>query len=143
MTSKLSKEEQFVRKLIDKCLAECNNKKCLFRGHPKEYALSSTLYRKYEALDIGFNNIEENIVDGARHLFPSSSSNIEILTELRHYGQELNLIDFSYDLYVALFFACQTNQPDKGDKPDKDDEPTSKDGRLVNKNGKLVNEDGN
>ena len=36
----------------------------------------------------------------------------EILTELQHYGGKTNLIDFTTDSFVALFFACNGN-PDK------------------------------
>ena len=53
--------------------------------------------------------MEKNIVEKARTLFPPSTSNIEILTDLRHYGGDVTLIDFSYNLYVALFFACNGN----------------------------------
>ena len=30
----------------------------------------------------------------------------EILTELQHYGGNTNLIDFTTDNHIALFFAC-------------------------------------
>jgi len=30
----------------------------------------------------------------------------EILTDIQHYGGETNLIDFTYDYLIALFFAC-------------------------------------
>ncbi len=60
--------------------------------------------------------IEEEIVKKAKRLFPDKTSNIEILTDIRHYGGKVNLIDFTRDLHIALFFACT------GDKFDKDGE---------------------
>ena len=38
---------------------------------------------------------------------------LEILTELQHHGGKTNLIDFTTDYLVALFFACDGNR----DKP--------------------------
>ena len=50
--------------------------------------------------------IEKEIVEKAKIHFPDRSSNIEILTDIRHYGGKVNLIDFTRNLYIALFFAC-------------------------------------
>jgi len=51
--------------------------------------------------------IEERIVDDARAHFPSGAANVDILTDLRHFGsKDTTLIDFSHNLLVALFFAC-------------------------------------
>ena len=36
----------------------------------------------------------------------------EILTEIQHYGGKTNLIDFTTDYFIALFFACD-GEPDK------------------------------
>jgi len=39
---------------------------------------------------------------------------IDILTELQHYGGATNLIDFSHDFAVALFFACDGEPREDG-----------------------------
>ena len=36
----------------------------------------------------------------------NESVDFEILTELQHYGGKTNLIDFTTDYLIALFFAC-------------------------------------
>ena len=51
-------------------------------------------------------DIEHSIVSKARTHFPDSTTNREILTNIRHFGGLTTLIDFSRDLMVALFFAC-------------------------------------
>ena len=38
----------------------------------------------------------------------------EILTELQHYGGITNLIDFTTDFLIAIFFACSGNPKDDG-----------------------------
>ena len=43
--------------------------------------------------------------------------NLEILTKIQHYGGSTNLIDFTKDYFVALFFACNSS--------------FDKDGRLI------------
>ena len=43
--------------------------------------------------------------------------NLEILTKIQHYGGSTNLIDFTKDYFVALFFACNSS--------------LDKDGRLI------------
>ena len=77
-----------------------------------EKRVNSSLYRKYYSEnvwgeDFGPHHMEKEAVEEARnqHFF-SQSSNIEILTDLRHLGADVNLVDFSYNLYIALFFVC-------------------------------------
>ena len=38
----------------------------------------------------------------------------EILTELQHYGAKTNLIDFTTDYFIALFFACSGDPKENG-----------------------------
>ena len=106
------------KELIDSILEKCADKDYIFRGttqvfsnENEEDSINSSLYRwakdkkiiseNYKAVDI-----EKEIVEEAQRLFSPNTSNIEILTDLRHYGGKVNLIDFSCDLNVALFFAC-------------------------------------
>ena len=39
---------------------------------------------------------------------------LEILTEIQHYGGKTNLIDFTTDYFIALFFACDGHYDKKG-----------------------------
>ena len=52
-------------------------------------------------------HIEEEIVERAKKArFTPQTANAEVLTELRHFGADTTLIDFSRNLLIALFFAC-------------------------------------
>ena len=101
-----------VRDIINPLIEKYQTGSYIFRGTTKKHKkVSSSLYRKYESKNIWTEHFnpsmaEKEIVAKARHLFAPQTTNIEILTNLRHYGGEVNLIDFSRDLHVALFFAC-------------------------------------
>jgi tetratricopeptide (TPR) repeat protein len=96
----------------------------IFRGTTIEVkSIQSTLYRwaikkgilNEEIKDYQPSDIEKKIIDKAGKHFIDGASNIEILTELRHYGGNVNLIDFSRDLNVALFFACNGDYAEDGE----------------------------
>ena len=55
--------------------------------------------------DFDIQDIEEQILEEARK-FTSEKEAIEIWAELQHYGGHTNLIDFTTDIHIALFFAC-------------------------------------
>lgn len=44
--------------------------------------------------------------------YTDKTNKFEILTELQHYGGNTNLIDFTTDALVAIFFACD-GEPEK------------------------------
>ena len=78
----------------------------------KEDDINSSIYRnlRKENLEFGYfylpARIESEIVEKAKRLFSPSASNIEILTNIRHFGGDTTLIDFTHNLMVALFFTC-------------------------------------
>lgn len=105
-----AKVEDLIREITNRC----NDGKYIFRGicgidgNPdQEDSLSSTLYRKNKGLK-NLANLEKGIVERAKEALSNyrNCTNIEILTNLRHYDCRLLLIDFSFDVHVALFFAC-------------------------------------
>lgn len=57
---------------------------------------------------------EKAIVDDARPYFPGGTRNVDILTDLQHYGGKTTLVDFTRSVYVALFFACSADEYDDG-----------------------------
>ena len=81
----------------------------IFRGEPKCYdKVSSNLYRELEAVKVNYsdiNSIQAEIADEAK-AYTSETDTFEILTLLQHYGGKTNLIDFTTNYNVALFFAC-------------------------------------
>ena len=109
----------------------------IYRGERKCYTkVSSNLYREYDINEEHFD-IEvvqkEMLSDAKKHIgdlpqdfrtdfttFPNVAEedtdetiNFEILTEIQHYGGKTNLIDFTTDYFIALFFACDGHH----DKP--------------------------
>ena len=87
----------------------------IYRGEPECYPrVSSSLYRKYSEIDAEHFDIavvQEEILRAAQE-FASDTEQNEILSQLQHYGYRTNLIDFTKDYHIALFFACD-GQPDK------------------------------
>lgn len=73
--------------------------------------VSSGIYRNMKYKEIFSEHfqpidIEQEIVEAAKRHLSSNDKNVEILTDLRHFGGDTTLIDFSRSLFVALFFAC-------------------------------------
>ena len=86
---------------------------CLYRGEPECYAIvSSGLYRAWsdsenEAFEIG--RMEQDIVERARQ-YTTSADDDEVLAEIQHFGGATNLLDFTDDYLIALFFASVQNE---------------------------------
>ncbi|RKU20352.1 hypothetical protein C6503_06050 [Candidatus Poribacteria bacterium] len=83
----------------------------IYRGEPKHYEkVSSTLYRKLEAAKMLHLNVEEaqkeEVEAAKRHI--KKTDEFEILTEIQHFGGKTNLIDFTTDYCIALFFASES-----------------------------------
>ena len=82
----------------------------IYRGEPEDYErVSSSLWRecnkkmKTEKFDI--QAIEGLMLNSVKDYTPEQEE-IEIWAELQHYGGHTNLIDFTTDSHIALFFAC-------------------------------------
>ena len=103
----------------------------IYRGERKCYPkVSSSLYRDYDDIEAeGFDieNIQKKILsDAKRHIghLPQDfradltaflnvdeedvdeTVDFDLLTEIQHYDGKTNLIDFTTDYFIALFFAC-------------------------------------
>ena len=82
----------------------------IYRGEPQHYEqVSSSLWRECQK-EIGMEEFDIEAIQ-ARMLelakgYTHEEDNFEILTELQHYGGHTNLIDFTTDNHIALFFAC-------------------------------------
>ena len=59
-------------------------------------------------------SLERATVDRARAHIRPDASDIEVLTELQHYGGNTALIDFTRNMLIALFFACNGNFDEDG-----------------------------
>ena len=89
----------------------------IFRGEPRFYdKVSSNLYRDYEdsaPTGADITDIQEAILNEAER-YTNQTNRREILAELQHYGGKINLIDFTTDYLVALFFACDGETDEDG-----------------------------
>ena len=93
----------------------------IFRGESRFYGkVVSSLYRQYdydiEADDFDIEFVQKEILDEARR-YTEKTDELEILVELHYHGGVTNLIEFTTDSHIALFFAC--------------DGAPSEDGRII------------
>ena len=89
----------------------------IYRGEPEcSEEVSSSLYRDYkhiEAESFDVEIIQKDILNEAKKRL-YKIGDFEILTELQHYGGKTNLIDFTADYLIALFFACDGSPDEDG-----------------------------
>ena len=91
----------------------------IYRGEPEHHEdfpyygkISSSLYRQYariEADEFNIKVVQEEILAEAKTYSHETEDPIEILTQLQHHGGKTNLIDFTTDYLIALFFACDNS----------------------------------
>lgn len=103
---------------ISEIVNESDKGDYIYRGEPKHYDnVSSGLYREYEndirAEHFNIKIVQNEILNEARKYTMHKMDDLEILTELQHHGGKTNLIDFTTDLLIAFFFACnkEFNKP--------------------------------
>ncbi len=95
----------------------------IYRGESKHFeTVSSNLYRVFferkdfdvttEHFDVEI--VQKRILDDAKKYLRRTGSDCEILVEMQHYGGKTNLIDFTTDHFVALFFACEKFSSENG-----------------------------
>ncbi len=98
-----------------------SNGSFVFRGEPKWYQeISSSLYREYKTLlepfgvdGFDIRNVQEEMMRNAAR-FAGDLAPLDLLSQLQHCGHPTNLIDFTTDYLVALFFACSSESADDG-----------------------------
>ena len=110
-----------IREIVDKSI----DADYIYRGEPECYSIvSSGIYRPFAdfvtehpnskdlKLDIG--SMEAAILKEAKEYLYEVDSDFEILAQLQHYGCKTNLIDFTTDYFIALFFACDGSPMEDG-----------------------------
>ena len=118
-----------IRDIIHKIEEKSAEGHYIYRGEPEHHEeppyyrkICSSLYRQYARIEADEFNIEvvqEEILTEAEAYNRETDDPIEILTQLQHYGGKTNLIDFTTDYLIALFFACNSS------------DSLTKDGRLI------------
>ena len=90
----------------------------IYRGEPKCYEnVSSRLWRKFAKYDEDCNvmKVQNELFDGIKQHVPTpNEKEMDILSEVQHYGGDTNLIDFTTNYLIALFFACEQQFDENG-----------------------------
>ena len=109
----------------------------LHKEHPYYGKVSSNLWREYciDHEDFDIEGIQKELLNAAKkHIgqvpqdyrvdYTASrgvsredidkANDFEILTDIQHYGGKTNLIDFTTDYFIALFFACDGSPNEEG-----------------------------
>ena len=89
----------------------------IYRGEPECFEkVSSNLYRKLE--ELGFPNAHIENIQKAELMrakkYIKETDDFEVLTEIQHFAGKTNLIDFTTDYRVALFFASDRSPFEDG-----------------------------
>ena len=81
----------------------------IYRGEQECYEkVSSNLWRELKELNLlnlDIKEVKKRELEEAKR-YSNKTDDFEILIELQHFGGKTNLIDFTTNHYVALFFAC-------------------------------------
>ena len=100
---------QDVVALLGDIAAAAHGQSVIFRGEPKCFPhVSSGLYRATEEIEADafqFSIAEQSILRDARQ-YARTVPVEDIFPLLQHFGFATNLVDFTTDVAVALFFAC-------------------------------------
>ncbi len=123
----MDREDQNEPSTVDEILRKIEEKadtgEYIYRGESKHFGtVSSNLYRvflEHEDFDVAAEHFDVEIVqkrmlEDAKKYLRRTSSDCELLVEMQHYGGKTNLIDFTTDCFVALFFACEQYASENG-----------------------------
>ena len=107
-----------IQEFLLEVIAKSSQGDYIFRGESKCYPkISSTLYRQYEdVINTEHFDIEiaqKEMLDDVKK-YTDFTDDTDILTELQHYGGSTNLIDFTTDYLIAIFFACESSYDEDG-----------------------------
>ena len=114
-----SSEDHFenVRQLIEAIKSEASDGDYVFRGEAKQYPeVCSGLYRELrDAVRLGLeiDGPAKSDLDDAK-FYTGQDDDLKVLSHLQHYGGITNLVDFTTDVRVALFFACDGHPRESG-----------------------------
>ena len=116
MDREKSNEPSTVDEILEKIEQKVGTGEYIYRGESKHFEMvSSNLYRVFldrkgfdvEAEQFDIEVVQKGMLEEAKKYLRRTSSDCELLVEMQHYGGKTNLIDFTTDCFVALFFACE------------------------------------
>ena len=114
--------------IVGKIIGKSENGNFIYRGESKLYEkVTSNLYRRMEETGLleeikideaglleesGFKKIRDRELKEARKYI--EGTDFEIFSQIQHFGGRTNLIDFTKNFDVALFFACERFHSEPG-----------------------------
>ena len=117
-------DQSEIKKKISEIEERSANGEYIYRGEPEYHEkppycgkVSSNLWRELEVIKAKYSDIKSiqaELLAEARAYYQDGKEEYEILTDLQHYGGRTNLIDFTTDYNVALFFACYGSPGEDG-----------------------------
>ena len=123
----MDKENQNEPSTVDDILRKIEQKadtgEYIYRGESKHFeTVSSNLYRVFleredfdiEAEHFDIEVVQKGMLEEAKKYLRRTSTDCELLVEMQHYGGKTNLIDFTTNYFVALFFACEKFSSENG-----------------------------
>ena len=120
-----------IREKISEIERKSANGDYIYRGEPKRHQgkpyygkISSSLWRQInkqlseeqvETEEINIEFVQKEILPVVKSYADEvADDEFVIMAELQHYGGATNLIDFTTDYLIALFFACDGHHDEKG-----------------------------
>ena len=104
-----------VLEIIHKIAGKLADSTYIYRGEPERYPkICSSLYLEYQDIETNSFDIETvqmEILAQAKN-YTDEVNDFKILMDIQRYGGKTNLIEFTTDYLIALFFACN-GSPDK------------------------------
>ena len=105
-----------IQNLLQSIREKSSQGQYVYRGEPEQHdKIASTLYRMYaEKINAEYFDIQIAQQEMLQQVkaYTDFTDETDVLTELQHYGGKTNLIDFTTDYLIALFFACD-GSPDQ------------------------------
>jgi hypothetical protein len=89
----------------------------LYRGQTKDWSLQTSLERLFKDMNLSpgkGREFEENLLRSFRRAYhhysahvPAANDELEWLSLMQHHGAPTRLLDFTYSIYVAAYFAVE------------------------------------
>ena len=129
MDSTNQNEPSSVGEILRKIEEKADTGEYIYRGEPEHYQeapydgkVSSNLYREFlitddfdvEAEQFDIEVVQAEMLEEAKKYLRRTGNDCELLVEMQHYGGKTNLIDFTTNYFVALFFACEKSASENG-----------------------------
>ena len=111
------------REAVLEILNATKGERCIFRGESVVYPkpVSSSLYRQLrregatpESIPKLLKKRQNELIERIRFFTTGDGSDLERLMASQHYGAKTNFLDFTENIFIALFFACWRDENEDG-----------------------------